>query len=193
MFSKHITCLKVAIPRLETVSNGISNPIGERGERIFLTIYSNENRTLIASRYPCARLRDFLGEEFSARGIDSTQRKPSVLMFIIYHGAPDCLPDDKGSYICICTYIYTFFSSRSSLMPLLFCGNACVPSHNSQMSCGLYRADTCPTYRSLLSEPLISRRCQSFQSEGLHRHATRPTCFRDKINKRTKEVCSDTH
>lgn len=66
-----------------------------------------------------------------------------------------------------------FFSPRLfSFYPLfllgwlfLFCGTTCVPAHNFQVSCGLYRADTCPTYASLLSRLLISRFREPFRDE----------------------------
>lgn len=55
----------------------------------------------------------------------------------------------------------------------LFCGTTCVPAHNFQVSCGLYRADTCPTYGSLLSRLLISRFREPFRDET--RSTSRPS------------------
>lgn len=82
-----------------------------------------------------------------------------------------------------------FFSPRLlSFYPLfllgwlfLFCGTTCVPAHNFQVSCGLYRADTCPTYASLLSRLLISRFREPFRDETRRVHRARPSKTIDSL------------
>lgn len=127
-----------AILHRKTASSGISNLIGKRADLfdyLPLDSYRFEILSREIARFPRGRVR---------RAKGSVRRgEPPVLMFTIYHGTPDCLPDDKGSCVARAP---SLLPSPLYGEPFLFCGNACVPAHNFQMSCGLYRADTCPTY-----------------------------------------------
>lgn len=97
---------------LEIASSGISNPIGKRAD-LFDYLPRRES-TLIApsvdsgdsllflSRAPDCAISSgkSSGSARRDRRFDAAGIPPfSVLMFTIYHSTPDCLPDDKGSYI----------------------------------------------------------------------------------------------
>lgn len=93
-------------------------------------------------------------------------------MFTIYHGAPDCLPDDKGSYIAAVPFF--FLARRSPSGPFLFCGNACVPAHNFQMSCGALSHGHLSYLRVRYYRGLLSRASVNlFKVKGLYCRAAR--------------------
>lgn len=70
-----------------------------------------------------------------------------------------------GNRIFLSPRLFSFYPLFLLGWLFLFCGTTCVPAHNFQVSCGLYRADTCPTYASLLSRLLISRFREPFRDE----------------------------
>lgn len=162
-------------------SSGISSPIRKQIDLFDYLLPDGEDSVEIRSHL---RSRDFLGEELKrAREIGSTPWDPGFLMFTIYHGAPDCLPDDKGSYIAS----ERFFSSP---LPFYFAETRACRRITSKRCVSFIARTPVLLTGSLLSRPLISRLCQSFQSEGLHPRcysATRSLCFSDKIIKR----CND--
>jgi len=80
------------------------------------------------------------------------------LPFII--GVPNCLPSE-GSCVARPLSLSLSLSLSFRRRPFLFCGNACVPVHNLRMSCGLYRADTCPTYRLVIIAGAPLSRCSA--------------------------------
>lgn len=94
-------------------------------------------------------------------------------MFTIYHDSPDCLPDDKGSYIAA----VPFFSlaRRSPAAPFYFAETRACRRITFRCRVGLYRADTCPTYRLVIiaAASYLAPLCQSFQSKGLFRRSAR--------------------
>ena len=101
-------------------------------------------------------------------------------MFTIYHGAPDCLPDDKGSCVACAPSLLSvplydalfYFAETRACQRITF-----------RCRVGFIARTPVLLTDSLLSEPLISCLCQSFQSEGLHRRVTRQLVFATKLIK----------
>jgi len=168
---------KLAILHRETASSGISNSIGKRTE-----LFDYLLRFL--------SLRDSLARDCAISSGKSSERKGSmhetpILMFTIYHGTLDCLPDDKGSCVA-----HTPSLLLVPLHALFYFAETCACRRITfRCRVGFIARTPVLLTGSLLSESLISCLCRSFQSEGLHRRAlkpARPTCFRSRINKRKK-------